>query len=255
MYTYDQGFTIKSQFSRLNNRGFYVNLESSPLNIISGIFTDLQVFKNGLVLLSTERFSRAQPWVDFSNANNPLFAPFWSRMTLDANSDVILEIYDKDSSPKSLRNEIAQDINTFVNNGQSTFKPDIIISVTWLNTLSDDGVSRASFQAVFVVDYNIQKTFAIYNYEQTGFTWRSQSTAVLIGFTDGRRNSFVNLFSNTRNPTVSPGLIANSIGNINKRGRFIYDISHTITNKCDNIIFKNTMIGRKLNDYASFFPE
>ncbi len=86
----------------------------------------------------------------------------------------------------------------------------IIISTDKVN-LSFKINKVVSFQTVFVTNYALGKSYAIFNYE-SGATWNGKDKSVLMGYTDGKTPVKI-LFSNSDNSNIDPYAIFSSVGN------------------------------------------
>ena len=122
--------------------------------------------------------------------------------------DVLLTVANADTLSADFLSNINNDIATFTNQSSSYFSPDSIVMITWKNLIPNTNSDLVcfstvkkcvrsisvcffyfkivSFQIVFVTNYTLGKSYAIFNYEY-GATWNGKDTTVLMGYTDGTK--------------------------------------------------------------------
>jgi hypothetical protein len=71
-----------------------------------------------------------------------------------------------------------------------------------------------SFQVVFVTNYEMGRSYAIFNYEYD-VSWTEKYKSILMGYTDGT-NPVKLMYSNSGNSNIDPYAVFSSTGNISK---------------------------------------
>lgn len=235
IYSYNR--TIFSQLS--SSRSILLSQSSAPIYAIDKAYDQIQIYRNGYVSFDSRRITRTSPFRNFNPISYPLFSAFWS--DFDSLDDLFYDVYTNTSLP--VVQEVISDVNFIQNQLQSSsgsFEPDVVTVITWKGLKKSYPIADITTQITFATNYATGQSYVIFGYEKISTSLKSFTDTVLIGYTTGDRNkAYLSPYSNTNDFLIDPSWISNSLGNVNKPGRYLFDISFVNTDKCDLWYYEN----------------